>query len=527
MRNHLFLLFFFLFAVEASAQHISEFTSVTPQAQDDHFHFPHTHNVQVLFQTGDSIEGIGLFRDAPDFTPYVGFEGRSDSGWLCVNHELEEGSVDVFNVRFNPEDQLWEHTNATSVDFSDVIRTKKNCSGGITPWGTVISAEEFPDNLDLDSNSVMDVGWLVEFDPATAQLIDHDGDQQGDKLWAMGRMSHENVVVLNDSITAFYGSDDSFGFVYKFVADQPGDLSQGTIYTLILDTATQGTTGDWVQVPNATVHDRNRTTFLADSLGATSFRGVEDVEVNPLNGMLYFSAKFDGHVYRFNDAGSGVTDFELYIDNESFPIEHLYGTTNEWWGIGADNLCFDNLGNLWLCQDGSRNHIWVIHPNHSSGNPMIRIFGVTPYGCEPTGLNFTPDFKYMFLSIMHPNWNNDEYMIDASGQRIKWNRPSTMVFALKENLGTEAVPEPQAPLEIMGMFPVPTADNLYIELQSPHHATARWHVFDVSGKEVLKGNYIIPKGASDLTIETQFLPTGTYTFRIDVYGESVSRSFIR
>jgi secreted PhoX family phosphatase len=66
----------------------------------------------------------------------------------------------------------------------------------------------------------VDVGWLVEIDPVTRQVMDYNNDGIKDKLWAMGRMSHENVVFKNDSLTAYFGEDGGTQCLYKFVANQ-------------------------------------------------------------------------------------------------------------------------------------------------------------------------------------------------------------------------------------------------------------------------------------------------------------------
>ncbi len=60
-----------------------------------------------------------------------------------------------------------------------------------------------------------------------------------------------------DRKTVYYGEDGGTHYVYKFVADVPGNLSAGKVYVLSLDQPLvnddpSGTTARWVQLPNAT-----------------------------------------------------------------------------------------------------------------------------------------------------------------------------------------------------------------------------------------------------------------------------------
>ncbi len=60
-----------------------------------------------------------------------------------------------------------------------------------------------------------------------------------------------------------------------------------------------------------------------------------------------------------------------------------------------------------------------------------------PAGSEPTGLTFTPDHKFGFFSIQHPD-STISTDIDATGNMIDYRgKSATVVIALKENLGTQ------------------------------------------------------------------------------------------
>jgi len=433
--------------VACNATHISCFTSIVPTAQTNKLIIPTEHKYQLILKEGDSYtEGGGLVGGQNDFTAYVPKTGSSTNGFLSVNHETNPGGVTMAEINYNATSKLWQLSRSRAVSFSDpsLVQTIRNCSGGVTPWGTVVTAEESVTSNDVNADGMKDYGWLVEIDPTTAQVVSKNADGSKGKLWQMGIMNHENVVINNAGTTAYYGEDGGTHMVYKYVMDTPNNLASGNLYVLKLDQGltTAGdpvtTTATWVQVPNKTKADQNNTTALAQSLGGTRFNGVEDVDISPLDGKIYFTAKGLDRVYRMQDNGTTVTQMETFAGGSStvYSFDTAQGTKSEAWGDGNDNLTFDELGNLWVLQDGGKNYIWVIAPEHTVANPKVKLFASMPAGSEPTGLTFTPDHKFGFFSIQHPD-STIATDVDATGNTIDYKgKSATIVVALKNNLGT-------------------------------------------------------------------------------------------
>jgi len=146
-----------------------------------------------------------------------------------------------------------------------------NCSGGTTPWGTILSGEENFNGYfvaggisagdkrygltakptarkwELDDprfdtrnagyeNEANRFGWIVEVDP-------FDPTSTPKKRSAMGRFKHEgaNVIVAESGhVVAYMGDDEKFDYLYKFVSAEKyreGDrrhnmnlLSEGDLY---------------------------------------------------------------------------------------------------------------------------------------------------------------------------------------------------------------------------------------------------------------------------------------------------------
>ncbi|UOQ52486.1 alkaline phosphatase PhoX [Hymenobacter cellulosivorans] len=307
------------------ADHISRFTSVLPSTQPQDLRIPSTHTFQMLVQGGAaySTAADGNVKESFDFTGYVPINGSSTNGYLSINHEgssTATSGVSMLDLSFNAATKLWSVTAKNPVNFAPIVGTFNNCSGGVTPWNTVVTCEENTPTAPTDSNNdgYLDFGWNVEMDPATRTVKDQDGNGTPDKLWRMGRFKHENVVVAPDRKTVYEGADEgsTLSFVYKYVADVAGNLRNGNLYVLKLDGAIgTATTGTWIQVPNTTPAECNNTAATALALGATSFNGVEDVDISPVTGQIYFAAKGPGTTYRFTDGATTVSNFEIFVGN--------------------------------------------------------------------------------------------------------------------------------------------------------------------------------------------------------------------
>lgn len=526
--KHVSLLFLGIwFSSTINAQHISDFTSVNPvDIQDQYVTLPSTHAFQLLFHSGDNLTEGGTVGPWSDFTGYVPINGSSEQGYLCVNSEFVPGGVSVHDLQLNTTTNLWEITASGAVDFDDfsclfgtVPGTVANCSGGVTPWGTIVTCEENDVSLcDYEFHSVH--GWNIEIDPATRSVVDYDNSGTPDKAWAMGRMKHENACFTADSLISYYGDDNSAsGYLFKFVMDEKADLSSGTLYTYILDNQTLS--GTWVQIPNQSSNDQDNTIGLATNLGATAFDRVEDVELGP-DGKVYFASTGADRIYRLNQDG---TDFEIYVDNVDVEID--YGTGTKMVRFDSpDNLVFDNQGNLWVNQDGGNNYLWVIGWGHTLQNPDIRVFANTPAGCESTGTHFTPDNKYMFVSIQHPEGSNSDSQMDAADQNVTFNKDATLVIALSENLGQ---PEGVMDEDLFSSRSTYIGEDglLNLSFLSLVHGKSTVEVFDIGGKLVRSAQLPVHVGKNNFMLSLDGVAMGAHIVTVTVGNYGFSHKFVR
>ncbi len=521
---------------DANDKHIGCFTSVIATPQLDTINIPQSHGFQFVVSSGDPYIGAaGNVSTNFDFTGYVPLSNNSRQGYLSINYETNPGGVGVSNIRFDNADGLWKVDSIKPVNFASVSGTASNCSGTVTPWGTVITCEEQMTTNDVNADGYFDIGWNVEINPATKTVV------RNQKLWAMGRMSHENVVVASDRKTVYQGEDDGFGCVYKFVADVAENLSSGKLYVLKLTSVTAdtnirvyrnfnaegepvGSTATWVEVPNTTIAERNNVKAKAIELGGTLFNGIEDVEISPLDGKIYFAVKANpfNRVYRFKDNGTTATEFETFVGGSSTNYRMNVGgrEIDEDWSVGNDNLTFDDRGNLWVLQDGGRDHVWVVRPNHTQANPKVELFMVTPSGSEPTGMTFTPDYRYMFISIQQPNATNAIPQRDLSGKSDRFNRSQALGIARREYLGQRQTSIVELSDKIKATaYPNPTNGETNVLLDLKEATTIQMSVFDLSGRLIESTQPV------DLTVG-QFRQTfnlqaaGIYFIRVNANGNS-------
>jgi secreted PhoX family phosphatase len=229
----------------------------------------------------------------------------------------------------------------TSADTSGtrVLGTLNNCSGGVTPWGTVLTAEEnfqhyfggaveaisdqavralhkryevrdeygwgrHYDRFDVgkEPHEPLRFGWIVEIDPYEPTSIPV-------KRTALGRFRHEaatTVINKDGRVVVYTGDDGRFEYLYKFVsagrydpvhrAANLGLLDVGTLY--VAKFRDDGT-GEWMPLvfghgPLTAANGFHSQAELliaarraADVLGATKMDRPEDIEAHPKSGNVY------------------------------------------------------------------------------------------------------------------------------------------------------------------------------------------------------------------------------------------------
>lgn len=433
-------------------------------------------NYDVLIKWEDSINSNDSFGFNNDFTAFIPFdENNPDEGILWVNHEYvdpffvsnhvegekskEQVEKEMYNVggsilrvkksksgkwKIIENDPLNKRiTGLTEIPFNwdqpisgktAAMGTLGNCSGGITPWGTILTCEEnydvfygernFKTGERIEAKAFLGwykqfdnppehYGWVVEVDPKTGNAQKHV---------ALGRCAHECATIkeLPDGRLVVYTGDDAVNqCLYKFISSEPGSLAKGTLY--VANTRL----GKWIPI----VYEESKILqkFFKDQtdvliqlrkaakyLGGTSLDRPEDIEIDPINGNVLISLTNNTGVKNYYGSILKITEKDGDHAALTFKPE-VYLAGGEETGFACpDNMAFDKAGNLWITSDISgslmnqepytafkNNGLFVVPRSGPQAGKVIQMASA-PADAEFTGPYFSPDGKTLFLSVQHP-----------------------------------------------------------------------------------------------------------------------------
>jgi hypothetical protein len=108
----------------------------------------------------------------------------------------------------------------------------------------------------------------------------------------------------------------------------------------------------------------------------------------------------------------------------------------------------------------------------------------TPRGSESTGLTFSPDYKYGFVSIQHPSAANNTVVQDAAGNEVVFNNAATIVFARKQFLGKEENKGGQLKAELVAAYPNPFRTSVKVRVTLPGAGEVVLEVLNDRGEAV-------------------------------------------
>ena len=343
---------------------------------DDDFVLPWGYDYDIIRSWRDPINKTQLFGTNNDYLAFFELEDK-DQGLLWVNHEgidqkyirdyqEQRMSVGGSVIVIERKKQKWEFSNNESLQeqyncrydantpvkysgpaaeiLGDYKGTLANCSGGVTPWKTVLTCEEnynhftkyykWPDFKDEY------YGWVVEIDPYTK-------NDTPVKHTALGRFMHENATTVlskNKKVVIYMGDDSNNEHVYKYVSNEAYQdekrashlLSDGKLYVAKLDK--NSNKGSWelldISDPRIAKEFSSQGEMLIETrkaaklIGATGLNRPEDIEVSPFDNSVFIAQthdpkKFDMHgsILKFVEKDK---DFEsLEFDLNCFSIKML------------------------------------------------------------------------------------------------------------------------------------------------------------------------------------------------------------
>jgi hypothetical protein len=271
-----------------------------------------------------------------------------------------------------------------------------------TPWGTLLFGEETSAAAFRDPAYPAAVGGLVyevffvKGDPTTVERVVARP--------AIGAKAHEGMRFDNNG--NLYGiSERTPGYLFKFVPDRKGDLSEGQTYVLRLTTTDGDRTGDaeWVPLDRAAV--RVDASAAADAVHATGYGRPEDVEMTPGGDRFYVAITSEHRVLAVDLRGDAAHVSQYVRAGGNAPADFTM----------PDNLALDRAGNLYITEDpggsfagGKRNgdDIWVAAPaagnGYAASPSVVRFASLTDCDAEPTGIYFDrTGTQQLFVNVQH------------------------------------------------------------------------------------------------------------------------------
>ncbi|MFN4020249.1 MAG: alkaline phosphatase PhoX [Erythrobacter sp.] len=294
-------------------------------------------------------------------------------------------------------------TLAVKRQFRSLGGTIRNCSGGVTPWGSWLSCEEAPTGPGQPRGEGLeqDHGWVFEVPASARGLVD------AVPLRAMGRFNHEAAVVDPATGIVYQTEDRDDGVLYRFVPKVPGKLAEGgrlqaMVVEGLADTRNWNSATmpvgkpyrvSWVDLDEVEA-PRDDLRQRAAAKGAALVARGEGLHMG--DNAVYAcctsgGAKQLGQILKLTPGLAGAPDtVELFFESES-AAQFNYG----------DNLTVAPNGHLIVCED----QYTEVTDNHVRGiTPQGRAYDVARVvpQAELAGGCFSSDGKWLFINVYSP-----------------------------------------------------------------------------------------------------------------------------
>lgn len=304
-----------------------------------------------------------------------------DGGWVYVsNCEFLPGGVNA--LRFDPNGEVIDGYNVLPRPLSRI-----NCGGGVTPWGTWLSGEEY------------ELGLIWECDPFDTTGL------SARPILGCGTYSHEAAAVDPLTNTFYLTEDEGDSRFYRFLPETPNlggrPSSTGVLQAMRVltgdDINADGARGpwpvDWLEIPNPNPLQIPLAPGEFQLLGTptrlqvpetTAFDGGEGIWHQ--NGIVYFTTKGDRRVWAHDIAAQTV---EVIYDDFFFQPEPILDS--------VDNIVMTPGGDIVIVEDKeeANQQAVAIQPD---GRLAVLVQLVGQDSSEVTGPAFSPDGRFFYFS---------------------------------------------------------------------------------------------------------------------------------
>ena len=322
--------------------------------------------------------------------------GQPSGGTIASGYDKMDG--DAYLPGGTTTIVLDAETLAVERQFRSLGGTIRNCAGGITPWGSWLSCEEFV--VPAGGRLGKAHGYVFEVPANATEIVDSE------PLKAMGRFNHEAACVDPASGIVYMTEDRQDGLLYRFIPNVRGRLAEGgRLQALAVDGIADSSNWDtrsiepgawhaagWVDIDTPD-SPRDDVRMEGARKGALKFARGEGLWMG--EGEFYFcstsggAAKL-GQVFRIQPVPGGPDRLQLFYESTSLD-EYNFG----------DNLSVAPNGHLIVCED--------------QYTPMVdnHLRGITPAGeaytlarlrlqTELAGACHSPDGRTLFVNAFSP-----------------------------------------------------------------------------------------------------------------------------
>lgn len=303
---------------------------------------------RVVARSSQNIVDLNFrWHPAPDGGAVISNNG----GWIYVsNAEVSESNEypeggGVSALVFN--------TDGDILNAYRLLRgTRRNCAGGLTPWGTWLSCEEFESIGRLSSKARRLYGRKLPNAGLVWETFPLQPERKPLVHVKMGAFQHE-AAAFDDHGVCYLTEDQKDGCFYRYISSKSGDLSDGQ-----LQVATHRYEDViWRDVPDPTLKRGVPTRHQVED--ALIFKGGEGADF--LNGKIYFTTKRDDRVWCYEvDSKS----FHIVYDRKN-PIGKAHLT-------GVDNLVISPSGHVLVAEDGGNMELVALN-NKGETVPLLRL----------------------------------------------------------------------------------------------------------------------------------------------------------